>query len=126
MTGGGRTGRLSRLSVYAELRKLLIVMEEDMGLDRLTRVERAEDLLRELGFSGFRVRYHEIEGQFPVAIARIEVPAEQLPRLVEPDVRERVVRHLEGLGFTYVTMDLAGFRSGSGNVALTTSAANGT
>ncbi len=93
---------------------------------RLTRVERAEDLLRELGFSGFRVRYHEIEGQFPVAIARIEVPAEQLPRLVAPDVRERVVRHLEGLGFTYVTMDLAGFRSGSGNVALTTSAANGT
>jgi hypothetical protein len=40
MTGGGRTGKLSRLSVYAELRKLLIVMEEDMGLDRLTRVER--------------------------------------------------------------------------------------
>lgn len=78
----------------------------------LSRVERAEDLLRyELGFRQVRMRDH---GQ----VARIEVEAEQFARLVEPATRERVIAHLRGLGYTYVSLDLSGFRSGSMNEAL--------
>lgn len=76
--------------------------------ERLNRVECAEAALRELGFTGFRVRDHE-------TVARIEVPLEQLPRLVERAVRERAVAALKEAGYRYVSLDLEGFRSGSGN-----------
>jgi uncharacterized protein len=78
------------------------------GLDR---VARGEQLLRRLGFAECRVRYHE-------PIARIEVPPADLPRLVEPAVRDAVVRELRDLGFLFVTVDLQGFRSGSLNTGL--------
>ncbi|HEY6194200.1 MAG TPA: ATP-dependent sacrificial sulfur transferase LarE [Candidatus Eisenbacteria bacterium] len=78
--------------------------------DNLSQVERAEALLRELGFDELRVRHH---GE----IARIEVPSTQLARLAEPAVRERVVAGLRGLGFRWVTLDLEGLRSGSLNPA---------
>lgn len=70
----------------------------------LERVEAAEDVLWSLGFRQFRVRHH---GE----IARIEVPKEDLGRLVE--VADQVVAALTRLGYRFVTMDLAGFRSGS-------------
>lgn len=78
------------------------------GLDQVARAERA---LRELGFRECRVRYHD-------KVARIEVPATQLPRLVEPEIRAEVVRRLREAGFHYVTLDLQGFRSGSLNEVL--------
>ncbi|MEM1109286.1 MAG: ATP-dependent sacrificial sulfur transferase LarE [Planctomycetota bacterium] len=80
--------------------------------ERLERVERAENALADLGFTGFRVRHHE-------EVARLELPLDQLPRLLEPGLRERVVNDLKAAGYVYVSLDLEGFRSGSGNVTLT-------
>ena len=77
----------------------------------LARIDEAEVFLRELGFSTVRVRHHR-------DVARLEVPAEELPRLLE--VREVVTARLRALGWTFVAMDLAGFRSGSLNRALPT------
>ncbi len=70
----------------------------------LSRVEAAEDFLFAHGFTQFRVRVH---GE----TARIEVPEADLARLLE--MRKEIVRRLTDIGFLYVTMDLAGFRSGS-------------
>jgi len=85
---------------------------------RLSMVERAEAALRDLGFAGFRVRHHEQGGAFPASIARIEVPIDQLPRMLEETTRQRVREAIGRLGYAYVTVDLAGFRSGSGNATL--------
>ena len=75
----------------------------------LSRVEAAEELLRrELGFAQVRVRDHG-------TVARIEVSAADLARLLETGTRERVSSELKKLGYTYVTADLQGFRSGSMN-----------
>jgi uncharacterized protein len=76
---------------------------------RTARVEAAEAYLKALGYREFRVRLHEGE------LARVEVPPEALPRLVEPEYRARLVEYLKGLGFRFVTLDLEGFRSGSLN-----------
>jgi pyridinium-3,5-biscarboxylic acid mononucleotide sulfurtransferase len=78
---------------------------------RLSRVERAEALLRSFGLAQLRVRDHG-------DLARVEVPVDALPRLVEPASRARLVAGLRELGFAYVTLDLEGFRSGSMNAAL--------
>ncbi len=79
--------------------------------DRLRQVDELEDGLRALGLRQLRVRYHE-------TIARLEVELDELPRLVAPGVREQVVALGKRLGFTYITVDLAGFRSGSLNETL--------
>jgi len=81
----------------------------------LKQIERAEDVLRALGFTGFRVRHHE-------QVARIELPLDQVPRLMEEAVRRAVTEGLQGAGYLYVSLDLEGFRSGSANLALTISA----
>ena len=60
------------------------------------------------GFRECRVRFHE-------RLARIEVPLADLPRLLEPAMREGVTRELREIGFRFVTIDLEGFRSGSLN-----------
>ncbi len=79
--------------------------------DRLRRVDEFEDGLRELGFRQLRVRFHD-------TIARLEIDAADLPRVVAPGVRERIVGLGKRLGFSYVALDLAGFRSGSLNEVL--------
>jgi uncharacterized protein len=76
---------------------------------RLSRVERAEALVRSFGIAQLRVRDHG-------DLARVEVPVGDLPRLVGPAVRERLAAGLRELGFAYVTLDLDGFRSGSMNL----------
>lgn len=84
----------------------------EVTVERLSQVERAEALLRAEGLHELRVRHHD-------AIARIEVPAEALPRLVDdPERRRRIVDGIKALGFAFVTLDLEGFRSGSMNEAL--------
>jgi uncharacterized protein len=75
--------------------------------ERLRRIDRAEQLLRELGLSNVRVRYHHDD------LARLEVAVDDLPRLIAGDVRSQLVGQLRELGFRYVTIDLEGFRSGS-------------
>ncbi|GIX48009.1 MAG: 7-cyano-7-deazaguanine synthase [Candidatus Tectimicrobiota bacterium] len=80
-------------------------------LEKLSTVERAEQFLRERGLRVFRVRHHE-------QVARIEVLPEDMPRLLAEPLRQELVAHFKALGYTYVTLDLAGFRSGSLNEAL--------
>ncbi len=77
--------------------------------ERTRRVEEAEAYLRNLGLREFRVRLHEGE------VARIEVPLDAFPLLLDPSVRERLIVHMKSLGYLFVTLDLEGFRSGSLN-----------
>jgi len=79
--------------------------------ERLRQVDEFEDGLRGLGLRQVRVRYHE-------AVARIEVETSELARLVDPAVRIAVVGLGKRLGFTFIALDLAGFRSGSLNQGL--------
>jgi uncharacterized protein len=79
--------------------------------ERLARIERAEQAIRDMGFRQVRVRDHD-------TVARIEVPIEDLPRLL--GARLAVVSELRKCGYTFVSMDLSGFRSGSANEALPT------
>lgn len=75
----------------------------------LERIERAEEIVRALGFGEFRVRDHG-------DLARIEVPASQLERAA--GLKDEISEQLRELGWRYVTLDLAGFRSGSMNEVL--------
>jgi pyridinium-3,5-biscarboxylic acid mononucleotide sulfurtransferase len=77
----------------------------------LERIERAEEVVRALGFEELRVRDHG-------DLARIEVPPEAIERVTAQ--RATIERELKSLGFTYVTVDLGGFRSGSLNASLGT------
>ncbi|MCH8939546.1 MAG: ATP-dependent sacrificial sulfur transferase LarE [Chloroflexi bacterium] len=80
-------------------------------VEALTRIARAESYLRGLGFKQLRVRHHD-------TIARIEVGAEEFPRLASDDVRPGVVEHFKSLGYLYVTLDLTGYQMGSLNAVL--------
>lgn len=77
--------------------------------ERLAMIDAAERRLRALGLRELRVRYHEGD------LARLEVPADSIERLADPSVREPLLRDLLALGFKRVTLDLAGFESGSLN-----------
>jgi translation elongation factor EF-Ts len=79
--------------------------------DVLRQVWQGERFLRDLGLRQLRVRHHG-------DIARIEVPVESLARLVEPETREAITRHFKAIGYTFVALDLEGFRSGSMNAKL--------
>jgi uncharacterized protein len=77
----------------------------------LRRVGAAEEVLRKLGFEQVRVRHHG-------PIARVEVEPELIPKLMRKDVRARLVRALKDLGWSYVALDLDGYRTGSLNEVL--------
>ncbi len=77
-------------------------------VEALTKIAKAEGFLNDLGLRQFRVRHHE-------NIARIEVEPSEFGRLIETNVRESLVEYFKSIGYTYVTMDLLGFRSGSLN-----------
>jgi uncharacterized protein len=80
--------------------------------EALAWVEQAEDFLRkEIGLRQVRVRHHG-------KTARLEVDPADFPVILGEDIRERIVTRLRELGYTYVTVDLQGFRSGSMNEAL--------
>jgi uncharacterized protein len=74
--------------------------------ERLTRVERAETLLRMWGFEQFRVRDHD-------GLARIEVAPDELERALDADFVRAACDHLTDLGFDHVTLDLEGYQTGS-------------
>ncbi|MCK5572078.1 MAG: TIGR00268 family protein, partial [Bacteroidetes bacterium] len=80
--------------------------------EALTKVDTAERILQEEGFRMFRVRFHDER------TARIEVGSPEIPLLLDGDRRERLVARLKDLGFTYVTLDLQGYRTGSMNEVL--------
>jgi len=77
-------------------------------VEELSKVGRAEQALKVLGFVQVRVRVHG-------DLVRVEVEQSELARLATPAVRAQVVDTLKGMGYRYVTLDLEGFRSGSMN-----------
>ncbi len=79
-------------------------------LDALTAVERGEEALHQLGFRQVRVRHH---GE----IARLEIARDEMQRALTPEMFLEFTRIFKALGFTYVTLDTEGFRSGSMNAA---------
>jgi uncharacterized protein len=85
---------------------------EAISEDRLYRIERAEDALRDMGFVQIRVRDH---GE---SIARIEVNADDISRLADPRIRREVTRALKTFGYKYVCVDLEGYRTGAMNEVL--------
>jgi len=84
---------------------------EAITREKLRRIEKGEAYLVSLGFRTSRLRHHGM-------LARIEVPEEDIPRLVSGALRKRVARKMKALGFRYVTFDLEGYRSGSMNEVL--------
>lgn len=72
----------------------------------LRQIEAAEDVLVELGFRQFRVRHHN-------ELARLELPAEEFAKAIEQHIT--IVNGIKAAGYRFVTLDLAGFRSGSLN-----------
>jgi uncharacterized protein len=86
---------------------------EFISLEKINRVARAENFLRGFGFSQVRVRSHD-------KLARIEVDAEHIQKLTNPEFREKIIKELKHLGFIYLTIDLEGYRTGSQNAVLET------
>jgi uncharacterized protein len=104
---------------------------------KLSMIERAEYVLRDLGFYDVRVRHHELSSEFQVAgfklkvlgggelesrnlelgttLARIEVGPAELPKLSDTEVAARVAEALHQIGYTFVALDLQGYRRGSLN-----------
>jgi uncharacterized protein len=84
---------------------------KEITAEELKRVAGAEDFLFGLGFKQVRVRHYG-------RLARIEIFQEEMGRLMEAPLRENVVKRLKEMGYTYITLDLQGFRSGSMNEVL--------
>ena len=80
-------------------------------IERLSVVDRGEEILRELGFREFRVRHHD-------SLVRLEIAPAEITRALQIEVVEDLARRFRELGFKYVTLDLHGFRSGAMNEIL--------
>jgi len=80
-------------------------------IERLSKVDRGEEILREFGFREFRLRHHD-------TLVRLEIAPAELDRALRRDVIEQLAARFRELGFKYVTLDLQGFRSGSMNEVL--------
>jgi uncharacterized protein len=80
-------------------------------IERLSKVDRGEEILREFGFKEFRVRHHD-------TLVRLEISPAELDRALNKEVIEQLAKRFRELGFKYVTLDLEGFRSGSMNEVL--------
>lgn len=87
------------------------VYGETITEDKLAMVEQGEQLLFSLGFHQFRVRIHG-------TLARIELLPEELDRLLTPKLRTEIAEKFRSFGFSYVTLDLQGYRTGSMNEGL--------
>jgi uncharacterized protein len=79
--------------------------------EKLRMIERAEAVLRDLGFRVCRVRHHD-------TIARLELGRDEMARAFEPEIADAIDRELRALGYRHVTVDLRGYRLGSLNDAL--------
>jgi uncharacterized protein len=80
-------------------------------IERLTKVDRGEEILREFGFKEFRVRHHD-------SLVRLEIAPSEMDRVLNREVVNQLAERFRELGFKYVTLDLQGYRSGSMNEAL--------
>src|SRR5215216_813672 len=80
-------------------------------IERLSKVDRGEEILREFGFREFRVRHHD-------QLVRLEIAQSEMERVMRKEVFQELAARFRELGFKYVTLDLEGFRSGSMNEVL--------
>jgi uncharacterized protein len=80
-------------------------------IERLSKIDRGEEILREFGFREFRVRHHD-------QLVRLEIAPAEMDRVLRRELIEELARRFRELGFKYVTLDLQGFRSGSMNEVL--------
>jgi uncharacterized protein len=83
----------------------------EIDIKSLKQIGQAEEFLKKLGFKQVRVRHHD-------HIARIEIQAEEFPKIIEKGTKERIVDNFKKFGYTYVSLDLAGYRTGSMNEPL--------
>jgi uncharacterized protein len=83
----------------------------EVTVEKLRMIEQAEDVLHSLGFRHCRVRHHG-------DVARLELSADNMARVLDGDVREAIVRDLKSIGYRYVSLDLQGYRTGSLNEVL--------
>jgi len=81
----------------------------EITLEKIDQIDRAEGYLLSRGFHQVRVRHHD-------KIARIEVEPQDFPRILE--LHQEISRHLQEIGFQYVTLDLQGYQTGSMNAIL--------
>lgn len=88
-----------------------IPYQTPITIENLSVVERGEAALRRLGFRHMRVRHHG-------DLVRLEFSAEELPRALEDSTRGAIARELKSVGYTFVTIDVEGYRTGSLNEAL--------
>ena len=86
--------------------------------EKLRMIERAEYILRDLGFYDVRVRHHELKQGH---LARIEIGVAEMPKLLSPEAPGRVAAALREIGYRHVTLDLEGYRRGSVNEIMITS-----
>ena len=80
-------------------------------IERLSKVDRGEEILREFGFREFRVRHHD-------QLVRLEIAPAEMDRVLQRELLQELAARFRELGFKYVTLDLQGFRSGSMNEVL--------
>lgn len=80
-------------------------------IERLSEVDRGEEILRAMGFREFRVRHHD-------NLVRLEIAPAEMAQVLKPDVFSDLARRFRDLGFKYVTLDMQGYRSGSMNEVL--------
>ena len=80
-------------------------------IERLSKVDRGEEILREFGFREFRVRHHD-------TLVRLEISPAEMEKVLQKDIVEQLATRFRELGFKYVTLDLHGYRSGSMNELL--------
>jgi pyridinium-3,5-biscarboxylic acid mononucleotide sulfurtransferase len=80
-------------------------------IERLSKIDRGEEILREFGFREFRVRHHD-------QLVRLEIAQSEMDRVLRKDLLDDLAKRFRELGFKYVTLDLEGFRSGSLNAIL--------
>jgi uncharacterized protein len=80
-------------------------------IERLSTVDRGEEIMRELGFREFRVRHHD-------ELVRLEIAPVEMARALDPDMAQEFARRFRELGFKYVTLDLHGYRTGAMNEVL--------
>lgn len=79
-------------------------------IERLSTVDRGEEILRQLGFREFRVRHHD-------SLVRLEIAPGEMDRALHAEIIEELAKRFRELGFKYVTLDLHGYRTGAMNEA---------
>lgn len=87
------------------------VYGETISEEKLSMVDRAEQLLLDKGFKQVRVRIHD-------KIARIEILPQEFEKIIQPEIREEIVNKFKDYGFQYVSLDLQGYRTGSMNIGI--------